>query len=294
MDIRKGTIDDSVVIDSLCPGPKLLLMAGVHGNETSGLNAVEKLLFDFMSGSRKLDEGTLTIVRANREAITVCNRLMKHNLNRLFRDEYGPEIDRACYEFRRAQEIKPYIREAEYILDLHSTSSPSEPHIVVESDRVGWYRDLGVSKLLTGWSKVSGGVTDGTTESYAKQHGRVAATLEAGSHADRKSIRVAYRTAVRFLMQHRLTGATCLDDELADPRPEVYEIDRAHFKKHEEFSFLIPEVRGFLRLEPRQPYAKDGERMLCAGIDDYLLMPAGNPRIVKMGEELFFIGRRVE
>jgi len=46
-------------------GPRVVLFSGVHGDEVSGVHAVEKLLFDFFSRTRILRQGSLTLVRAN-------------------------------------------------------------------------------------------------------------------------------------------------------------------------------------------------------------------------------------
>ena len=50
-----------------------MFFSGIHGNEVSGVHAIEKLLFDFFAGSRVLNRGSLIAegspeeVRGNRE-----------------------------------------------------------------------------------------------------------------------------------------------------------------------------------------------------------------------------------
>ena len=108
-----------VRITSDAAGPRVVMFSGVHGDEISGIHAVEKLFFDFFTGTRVLRKGSLTLARANAQAFAAERRYVKHNLNRLFRDEYGPEIDRDSYEYRRAQELKTLLRDCDYFLDLH-------------------------------------------------------------------------------------------------------------------------------------------------------------------------------
>ena len=89
-------------------GPRVVMFAGVHGDEVSGVHAIEKLLFDFFGGKRDLMRGSLTLARANEHALSAERRYIKHNLNRLFRDDYGPEIDRASYEFAGHRNLKQF------------------------------------------------------------------------------------------------------------------------------------------------------------------------------------------
>ena len=50
-------------------GPRVVFFSGIHGNEVSGVHAIEKLLFDFFGGHAILKRGTLTLVRANEQAL---------------------------------------------------------------------------------------------------------------------------------------------------------------------------------------------------------------------------------
>ena len=109
------------------PGPRVVMFCGIHGDEVSGIHAIEKILFDLFAGARTLIRGSLTLARANDQAIAAERRYVKHNMNRMFRDDYGPEIDRTSYEFRRTQELKPFLQSCDYFLDFHSAPIADEP-----------------------------------------------------------------------------------------------------------------------------------------------------------------------
>ena len=68
-------------------GPGVVMFSGVHGDEISGIHAVEKLFFDFFTGARTLLEGSLTLARGNANAIAAERRYLKYNLNRMYKDE---------------------------------------------------------------------------------------------------------------------------------------------------------------------------------------------------------------
>src|SRR5689334_12272716 len=65
---RDAKIANVVRIRGAGDGPRAVIFAGVHGDEVSGLHAVEKLLFDLFVGSRELLRGSLTLVRGNEQA----------------------------------------------------------------------------------------------------------------------------------------------------------------------------------------------------------------------------------
>ena len=100
----------------------------------SGVHAIEKLLFDFFGGKTELAQGSHACPR-ERAGARSERRYVKHNLNRLFRDNYGPEIDKTSYEFGRAQELKPVLQDCDYFFDFHSAPIAQEPFLVAEQRR---------------------------------------------------------------------------------------------------------------------------------------------------------------
>ena len=134
---------------------------------------------------------------------------MKLNMNRLFKDEYESEIDTDAYEFRRAQELKTILRDCDYFLDFHSAPIAQEPFLVAEGKSLSFFTGLGLPRIISGWSKFSAGPTGGDAETYANTHGAIAATLESGSHFDKRSNDVAYAAAISFLStaEHDRRGA---------------------------------------------------------------------------------------
>ncbi|MBM4225484.1 MAG: succinylglutamate desuccinylase, partial [Gammaproteobacteria bacterium] len=48
--------------EGLAPGPRLLVLGAVHGNETCGTRAIERVLGGFERGARDLLRGSVTFV----------------------------------------------------------------------------------------------------------------------------------------------------------------------------------------------------------------------------------------
>jgi ornithine carbamoyltransferase len=93
------------------------------------------------SGARLLiTEDTTAAARGNEHALAEERRYIKHNLNRMFREAYGPEIDKSSYEYRRAQELKTVLKNCDYFLDMHSAPTAQEPFLVAEPSAVDFYQ----------------------------------------------------------------------------------------------------------------------------------------------------------
>lgn len=270
-------------------GPRAVIFSGVHGDEVSGIHAVEKLFFDFFTGARPLLRGSLTLARGNEEAIRAERRYLKYNLNRIYKEEYGPEIDRSSYEYKRAQELKSILHDCDYFLDLHSAPTAGEPFVVVEQFAVGFYAKLGIPKIMTGWSKFSSGAVGGDGENYANMHGAKSATLESGSHFDKRSNDVAYRSAVSFLSLLEMIAAPLPQPTGALEFVDVYDVV---LKGADDFRYAGT-VDNFKFIPKGQPFAYENGSPLTVKEDTYLLIPM-KPEQTRIREEVCYLGRKIE
>jgi succinylglutamate desuccinylase len=288
MIIEKDAKIPSVVrITANAHGPRVVLFGGVHGDELSGVHAVEKLFFDLFVGTRRLQQGSLTLARGNEQAFAAERRYLKHNLNRLFREEYGPEIDRTSYEFNRAQELKTVLHDCDYFLDLHSAPIAQEPFMVAEQAAVGFYSKLGIPRIMTGWSKFSSGAIGGDAENYANAHGAKSATLESGSHFDKRSNDVAYRSIVSLLSLLDMIAGTP-----PAPRPlEIVDVYAVVTKESDDFRYA-GQVDNFQFIEKGKSFGFQSGRPITVSEDSYLLIPM-KPEDTRIHEEVCYLGRKV-
>lgn len=275
-----------VTADAL--GPNVVLFAGVHGDEVSGVHAIEKLFFDFFSGTKVLERGAVTLARANAIALAAERRYVKHNLNRLFRIDYGPDIDRSSYEFRRAQELKKILEKCDYFLDLHSAPIAQEPFLVAERDAVDFFAKLGIKRIMTGWSKFSSGSIGGDAENYANAHGATSATLESGSHFDKRSNDVAYRTVLAFLSRLELINE---ERYVAEGEIEMVEVYAVVTKDFDDFRY-VGDVQNFQRFKEGEVFALQNGQPIAVNEDTVLLIPM-KPQDTKLHEEVCYLGRMV-
>jgi len=238
------------------PGPRFIVTGAVHGNETCGTQAIERVLAEIDAGQLAVRAGRVTFVPVcNPLAYAKRERAGDRNLNRAL----GPTDSPVDFEDRVANWLCPLLAANEVLLDLHSTrgkaeafamlgptdnTAPLEPFAHSGRERA-LARRLGVKRFVHGWlstyaqgvsrrvaeAKAAGraigkGNTDarygiGTTE-YMRSVGGYAITLECGQHDDPESPQVGYRAIRNALAFLGITG---------DPMPpavEKYEALRLH------------------------------------------------------------------
>jgi succinylglutamate desuccinylase len=270
-------------------GPRVVMFSGTHGDEISGIHALEKLFFDLFTGARILLRGSLTLVRVNALAIAAERRYIQYNVNRMFREEYGPELDRNAYEYKRVQELKPLLQRCDYFLDLHSAPIAQQPFLVAEQQAVGFYAKLGLPHIIMGWGKFSGSQIGGDAENYAGSHGAKAATLESGSHFEKASDDVAYRTVLSMLS---LLGM--IEGIKDEPRgaAEIIDMYAVVIKEADDFRYA-GEVINFKHLARDDAFAFQNGQPVTVKEDSYLLIPMV-PEETKLHEEVCYLGRRLQ
>ena len=211
---------------ALNPGPKLIVTGAVHGNETCGTRAIERVLAELARGEWEVSRGTLTLVPVcNPMAYANGRRTGERNLNRRLQPGPNPQD----YEDRIANVLCPWLAAHDALLDLHSFRSPGRPFVLRgpadnqgtlepfarEVEERALTAHLGVNRVVEGWmDSYAGGVARrrqraldagaaldavrddltygvGTTE-YMRTQGGYAVTLECGQHDDPQAPEVAY------------------------------------------------------------------------------------------------------
>ena len=211
---------------ALTPGTKLIVTCAVHGNETCGTRAIERVLGELARGEWQVTRGALTLVPVcNPLAYANGRRVGERNLNRRLRPGTSPQD----YEDRIANVLCPWLDAHDALLDLHSFRSPGRPFVLRgpannqgtlepfarEVEERALTAHLGVDRVVEGWMHAyAGGVARrrqraldggtpphalsddpaygvGTTE-YMRSQGGYAVTLECGQHDDPSAPDVAY------------------------------------------------------------------------------------------------------
>lgn len=201
-------------------GPRLIVLGAVHGNETCGTRAIERVLAELDGGSLRIERGVLTLVPVtNPLAYAQGERRGQRNLNRRLLPTDAPSE----FEDRIANVLCPWLAAHDVLLDLHSFNSPGRPFVmrgpVDNRDALEPFAHaaaegrfaahLGPTRIVEGWMaaytqgaarrRERGLLEDadpsygiGTTE-YMRSQGGYGVTLECGQHADPAAPDVGWR-----------------------------------------------------------------------------------------------------
>jgi len=194
--------------DSGKPGPSVLVTALIHGNELCGAWALKELL----AAEIRPAQGKLTLLFGNLDAFDRfdrnhhdASRFVDVDLNRVWTPGRLSAPDSA--EARRAAQLRPWVEQADRMLDIHSMHEPSPPLLVVGTlqRNIEFGRQLGIPRHVI----IDPGHKDGVRMRDFAQFGdpdadALAVLIECGFHGSRSSLEVARRLAGRFLF---LTGA---------------------------------------------------------------------------------------
>jgi len=130
---------------ALRPGPHVVIVSLVHGNELAGAIVLDAMLRE---GVQPL-AGRLTVGFANLDAFALfdpghptASRFVDEDFNRLW-DPAWLDASRRSSEMTRARAMRPIIESADVLLDLHSMLWPSDPLLLSGGSRKG--RDLALS-----------------------------------------------------------------------------------------------------------------------------------------------------
>ncbi len=310
----------SVSYASVEPGMSLIVLGAVHGNETCGTRAIERVLDEIDAGSLRLGAGRLTLVPVtNPMAYANRRRTGDRNLNRKLAPTDAPRE----FEDHVANWLCPLLAGHEVLLDLHSFTAPGTPFVFIgPTDNDGAIEPfaraareealalrLGVSRAVDGWlstyavgvarrqelaAKFPGATLDldprygiGTTE-FMRSTGGAALTLECGQHDDPAAPEIGYRAILNTLAHLRLI-------EAPDPAPaaamECLSVSEVIDRLHPEDAFARP-WRSFDPVAEGEAigHRHDGSAIV-APFDGFIVFP--NPA-AEPGHEWFYLARTSE
>jgi len=171
-------------------GRTAVILVGVHGNEQAGVVAINNL-----STKLNIHNGRVIFIISNLKAIEENKRFIENDLNRCFLDEQPANIINSL-EGRTAKEIMPFLKKADFVLDLHQSNSVnSKPFIICNEKNVDLTKLFPISRVTVGWESFYPGASD----SFVNLHGGKAIGVELGSVKDADCNILAEQIIVNFL-----------------------------------------------------------------------------------------------
>ncbi len=307
---ERETVVDRVIMDlrSDNPGPTLLIIGGIHGNEPSGVLALEQIAHYFKENNLSLDRGRLLALRGNRRALSEKTRFIKRDLNRMWLWDFkhqcpinptigepDDEYDEYCdLQFRIHQAINERTGPICF-LDLHTTSAESAPFIMIGDTLRN--RDLvqgipvpivlGVEEEL-----------DGPLLSYINELGHLSVGFEAGEHTAPEAVDA--HAALAWVISHRLGLISeqmnvPIDEsivklaELGAHLHDFYEVRYRHGIEPSDAFSMRKGYKNFQVVRKKEQIADDKNGPIPMPEDGRIFMPLYQ----KKGNDGFFQIRRI-
>ena len=304
----------------LAPGPALLVLGAVHGNEICGSQAIMQLLQDIDSGAISIERGSVTFVPiTNPLAHQLKRRFGDRNLNR----NMAPSAIPQDFEDRIANVLCPLLDAHDVLLDLHSFHTGGAPFVMIgPQNNIGTLEPFalaaeemqlalhtGAPRIVEGWldtyargvqrrtanaeaanTRSQTLVTNpnygvGSTE-YMRARGGYAVTLECGQHDDPAGIDVARHAILQTL---GLLGITSAKPASPIESPEILRLIDVTDKEHAGDNFT-KEWRSFDAVKAGDVIGvrHSGVEARAQG-DGFVVFP--NPR-GEVGQEWFYFAQK--
>lgn len=264
----------------------VIISAGVHGNETTPLEMMDRWMSDILAG--KLDIGCRCLfIIAHPEAINQHTRFIDTNLNRLFDDQVIPTNAESVIAARIKHYTEAFFcntpKDARWHLDLHCSIRRSKHHSFAVSPRSrNETRSLDLVNFLSAAQVEALMLANAPSSTYswysAEHHSAQALTIELGQvnrigENDLAQFK-AFDRAIRFLL-----AGQGLAMAKHDHLPVMYRVTRTLMRLNQDFNFLFAEdVENFTSFVHGEVFGHDGDKPLMAqNANEAIVFP--NPRV---------------
>lgn len=266
-------------------GPLLFVTGGVHGNEPSGVKALEKV-FEELEKTRPEINGRIVGVRGNTSALKKDQRYIDEDLNRTWTEKNVQSGNPETTEQKEMHEIIKVLQDfpekdysKRYFLDCHTTSSDSLPYISVQevNDNDPWAHKF-PTYIVRGFSDIVYGAID----HYMSRTGLTGFVFEAGQHTSPASVEnhegiiwLALKEACGLDLSEISCYPQCVDKFAKENAPEqkTFEIIHRHEIKDGDTFKMEPGYKNFQKIEKDELLAISNGKEIRSTCDAYIFMP---------------------
>ncbi|MEQ9264246.1 MAG: succinylglutamate desuccinylase/aspartoacylase family protein [Balneolaceae bacterium] len=289
------------------PGPTVIAVAGMHGNEPTGIQAIEQVI-DLLEPLKEHIHGRFVGLKGNLTALKSNVRFVEEDMNRLWKTSILDKIRRTPFDELQTvdrKEVKellcildPIVLEEEKVvyIDLHTFSgyggmfsiTPREERHIELLTQLKIPLIFGIENTL-----------QGTSMEYVEVEGHIGFAFETGSHGTVEAERNAHAGLLVLLVSMGIVPAKELKDfgeyysylmEKVEGYPHKVDFQYKHIIEEGDDFEMNP---GFSNFDPVQKgdwLATDKHGKIEALMDGFILMPLYQ----KQGNDGFFIVRECE
>ncbi len=286
------------------PGPTLIFVGGIHGNEPSGVLALEKVLSKLNAEAITFN-GKMIALSGNLKALEKHVRFLDTDLNRQFTSEKIEALKQlTTFSNSEQEEQIQLLNEIEHLLanetgpfyffDLHTTSSKTIPFLTVNDSLLNRTFTkqyplpivLGIEEYL-----------EGPLLSYINELGYVAFGFEGGQHDCPKAllnheafiwITLGYTDCIEKTNLHFINSLQRLSQTVSN-KHTFYEIIYRHFIKDQSGFEMGLGYVNFQHIKKHERLAKDHTQELLSPKSGQIFMPLYQGK----GNDGFFIIRKI-
>ncbi|MEO2061732.1 MAG: succinylglutamate desuccinylase/aspartoacylase family protein [Christiangramia sp.] len=282
-------------------GPLLFVTGGIHGNEPSGIKALERV-FKELNKTKPEIKGKILGVAGNKKALNKNQRYIDEDLNRTWTQE---NIDHGGRDTHETKEMFDIIRILDqyseedftkrYFLDCHTTSSASLPYVSVQvvNDNDEWAHRF-PTYIIRGFSDI----ITGDIDHYLSRTGMTGFVFEAGQHTDVRSVEnhegviwLALREACELDLEKISTYPECVDRfaKKSAPPQKTFEIIYRHGLDEGDVFEMQDGYENFQKIKKGELLATQNGQAVKSDWDAYIFMPLYQSQ----GNDGFFVVKEV-
>jgi len=282
--------------------PTVIFIAGIHGNEPSGIYGLHNVVEYINKNSVSL-KGNFYAIAGNLNALKKNIRFEKSDLNRLWTQESVVNLNEHNDNPEKKEQselhevIKSILSENKgpfYFIDLHTTSSESAPFITISDS-------LNNRKFASSFSlPVILGIEEyleGPLLTFINEFGHISLGFEAGQHEGLESI----NNCIEFIWRTLLLSG-CVDrSQIKDYKSltnrinkdnksrKFYEVNYRYFLKDNDDFTMANNFNNFDFIKKGELLAINNKIEIKAPIDGQIFMPLYQ----KQGKDGFFIINKI-
>lgn len=290
-------------------GTTVVIIAGMHGNEPTGIQAAERVIATLKLEQPSGFNGQMIALRGNLPALSHPNedaRYIAHDLNRLFTDAQIALPSSTSPEHAQMQELLADLRSIRahckhlIVIDLHTTSSHMPPVVVLEDSiptrRLARHMPL---PIYLGFEEELHGLL---IDRMTNEMGAIAMVVEGGQHRDLNAVDVHEAVIWTMLdaagvlptsaLHHSRDPKRVLHQAAGDDRGEIFDIRHHHAIVHPDFEICEAMGPGSKVKRDVTIIATEGGKAVTSPMNGMVFMPNMQSH-KRPGDDGFFIVRRV-
>lgn len=266
-------------------GPCVVIMGGLHGNEPIGVMVIEAL--KKLLKPQKI-KGEIYLILGNPQAYKANKRFIDCDLNRIFHLNFGKKLNT---EEKRALEIAPILKKANYLLDIHSTQKPSIPFIytAAKASHFKLAKIFATKFIVSGSKKFKNKKFTVSTDNFVDKHGGIGITYESGWNEDLTKLSETLEKTKEFLNKIKVAFINKKNGKSSKAaKTNFLEVQQTLIPKSQYFKFT-KDYTNFDIVKSGKTIAKEQNKSIRRPYDCYIVFPKKD---IQLGRPVCYLAKK--